>query len=123
MEIKAKLPAVPPTNAGSALFPAAVGGVLWAMPKPVNNPQGVAQPQSREATPQQLQQTVDELQRKVQITAPNLQFSIDHDTGRTVVKVIDADTNEVIRQIPDEEILRLAKEIDRVQGLLLHKQG
>lgn len=93
------------------------------MPKPVNNPQGVAQPQSREATPQQLQQTVDELQRKVQITAPNLQFSIDHDTGRTVVKVIDADTNEVIRQIPDEEILRLAKEIDRVQGLLLHKQG
>lgn len=116
-----QLPLALSTNAGSAKLPASAEGVPQTKPKPA--PQSVAQAHSREATPQQLQQAVEELQRKVQISAPNLQFSIDHDTGRTVVKVIDANTNEVIRQIPAEEILRLSKEIGRMQGLLLHKQG
>ena len=64
-----------------------------------------------------------ELQRKAQTVAPSLLFSIDHDTGRTVVKVMDSNTQELIRQIPPEETLRLAKEIDRMQGLLFHRQA
>lgn len=66
---------------------------------------------------------MDALQRKAQSFAPDLRFSVDHDTGRTVVKVTDANTQEVIRQIPAEEILQLAKEIDRMQGLLFHKHA
>lgn len=63
------------------------------------------------------------MQRKAQAFAPSLRFSVDHDTGRTVVRVTDANTQEVIRQIPAEEVLKLAKEIDRMQGLLFHKQA
>lgn len=37
-----------------------------------------------------------------------LQFSIDESSGRTVITVIDKTTNEIIRQIPDEEVLSLA---------------
>lgn len=123
MEMKVTVPSLPPANIDAAILPAATGGMLRTIPPLKNTPQNVAQAQSLEATTPQLQQTVDELQRKVQIVAPNLQFSIDHDTGRTVIKVVDANTKEVIRQIPPDEILRLAKEIDRMRGLLLHKQG
>ncbi|WJW74583.1 flagellar protein FlaG [Thiohalobacter sp. IOR34] len=38
-----------------------------------------------------------------------LRFSIDEDSGRTVIRVIDPDSEEVIRQIPPEEILSLAR--------------
>jgi flagellar protein FlaG len=39
------------------------------------------------------------------------------------VKVVDASTNEVIRQIPSKEILQLDKDIDKMQGLLLDKKA
>ena len=43
----------------------------------------------------------------------DLQFRIDDATGRTVVTVLDGETNEVIRQIPSEEALRL---VDRLHS-------
>jgi flagellar protein FlaG len=70
----------------------------------------------------ELKQAVKELQQKTRVTSPDLQFSIDEDTGRTVIKITDATTKEVIRQIPPAEVIRLNKELDRMQGLLLHKQ-
>jgi flagellar protein FlaG len=42
-----------------------------------------------------------------------LQFSIDEDTGRTIIKVVDSETNEVIRQIPSEEIMNLARALHK----------
>ena len=55
--------------------------------------------------------------------AQNLQFSIDQDIGRTIVKVVDASTDEVIRQIPSEEIVAIAKAMDKLQGLLIKQQA
>ena len=46
-----------------------------------------------------------------QNTQRELNFSIDEQTGRTVVKVIDHETKDVIRQIPAEEILALARRV------------
>ncbi len=64
----------------------------------------------------------------VQSINRNLEFNIDNDSGKTVVKVIDADTEELIRQIPDDEALSIAKQIDEQldrssenHGLLLTK--
>jgi flagellar protein FlaG len=44
-------------------------------------------------------------------TNRNLDIHVDHDTGKTVVVVRDSESGEVIRQIPDEEALRLAKSL------------
>ena len=49
----------------------------------------------------------------------NLNFSVDKDTGRTVIRVIDASTNEVLRQLPPEEILDLAASMEAIAGRLL----
>jgi flagellar protein FlaG len=85
--------------------------------QPVTAPSAPAAPSAAE-----LKQAVSELQQKTRVTSPDLQFSIDEDTGQTVIKITDATTKEVIRQIPPEEVIRLNKELDRMQGLLLHKQ-
>ena len=42
---------------------------------------------------------------------PHMKFTIDEDTGRTVVTMTQRDTGEVVRQIPSEEFLNIAKMI------------
>ena len=49
-------------------------------------------------------------------------FEKDQDSGRMVVRLKDA-SGRVIRQIPPEEMLRLAKAIDRYLGLLVDRQS
>jgi flagellar protein FlaG len=56
-----------------------------------------------------LKQAVDDLNGYVQNMQRNLQFSIDKDSGTMVVKVIDSKSEKVIRQMPTEETLRLAR--------------
>ena len=49
----------------------------------------------------------------------SLAFSVDKPTGKTVIKVLDRETNEIIRQIPPEEMLRLIGKMRYVMGMLL----
>lgn len=55
----------------------------------------------------------------VQVLRSNLQFTVDEATGIDVVKFIDIKTKEVIRQIPSEEMLALARRLDELKGLLI----
>ena len=48
----------------------------------------------------------------IQSTQRDLRFSIDEASGETIVKVLDRQTEEVIRQIPDEVFLKLARSLD-----------
>jgi flagellar protein FlaG len=50
-----------------------------------------------------------------------LNFSIDSDSKEIVVKVLNKQTGELIRQIPSEEALKLAKAMDTLQGLIIQK--
>jgi len=63
-----------------------------------------------------LADAVSELNDYVQKIQRDLEFSIDHDSGRTVIKVVDSKNNEVIRQIPSEEALSLAHRLDELRG-------
>lgn len=53
----------------------------------------------------------------------DIQFSTDDETGTNIVKVIDRSSKEVIRQIPSEEMLQIAKALDKLQGLLIRQQA
>jgi flagellar protein FlaG len=49
----------------------------------------------------------------------SLQFRLDESTGRMVVSICDAETGEVIRQVPGEEALRIAQDLERsLSGML-----
>ena len=72
---------------------------------------------------QDVQHAVQKIQNAVANLAQNLRFSIDEDTGRTIIKVMDIHTEEVIRQIPTKEAIEIAHTLDRVQGLLFNDKA
>jgi flagellar protein FlaG len=53
----------------------------------------------------------------------DLHFTVDKDSGRTVIKVIDSETEKLIRQIPAEETLRIARNLDSPESLILREQA
>jgi flagellar protein FlaG len=61
--------------------------------------------------PDDLKQAVSQLNDYVQTIQRDLQFSIDKESGIMVVKVIDTKSEKVIRQIPAEETLKLARSL------------
>lgn len=71
--------------------------------------------------PEDIEQALEEVQKVITPVAQNLRFSVDDDSGKIVVKVIDTATDEVIKQIPSEELLRMAKALDKLQGLLVEQ--
>ena len=49
----------------------------------------------------------------------SLQFRLDESTGRMIVTICDSETGEVIRQVPGEEALRIAQDLEnRLSGML-----
>lgn len=83
-----------------------------------------AAPQQQQPKPEQVQKAVESMKQLVETRAPNsLAFSIDDATGKTVVKVSDANTGEIIRQIPSEELLDIARSLDKLQGMLLRDKA
>lgn len=70
---------------------------------------------------EQLEQAVSKLNKSAQAQSQGLEFSIDNDTKRTVVKVVDQSTKEVLRQIPSPEALEIAKSLESSdnKGLLI----
>jgi len=70
-----------------------------------------------------IEQAVEKIQETVNSLSQNLKFSIDEDTGKTVIKVMDVQTDEVIRQIPSQEAITIARTLDKVQGLLLNDKA
>ena len=70
-----------------------------------------------------LESAAKAVQDFVKPMSDNLEFTLDEDTGRTVIKVTDSATKELIRQIPSEEMLEIAKALDRLQGLLVRQKA
>lgn len=64
---------------------------------------------------------VKKLNEAMPPSAQSLEFEIDEDGKQVVVKLIDQSTKEVVRQIPTEEALEMAKSIDKMQGLLIRQ--
>jgi flagellar protein FlaG len=59
----------------------------------------------------ELENVVSQLQDYVQSIQRDMQFHIDDATGRVIVQVIDSNSQEVVRQIPSEEMLAIARHL------------
>ena len=73
----------------------------------------------------EVEQAVDRLNDYVQLIRRDLQFSVDDETGETIVKVVDSESGELIRQIPSEQALAISKAIashlEQTQGIILQE--
>lgn len=65
--------------------------------------------QKAEVQAEDLEEAVRDMNQHVQQVKRELSFSVDKDSGRTVITVLDKETQEVIRQIPGEEALYFAR--------------
>lgn len=90
-----------------------------------NAQDGSANPENKgsQVKPEELKSAVEKIQSFVNISTSDLNFSIDDESGGTIIKVIDRSTKEVIRQIPSEEMLEMSQALDRLQGLLVKNQA
>jgi len=92
-----------------------------------------AMKESRKAATPEVQgevtvQTVDEIDRAVlkvneylEAAGRGLRFSFDDSSGRTVVQVVDTETDDVIKQIPSEEMLTVIRNIRDITGNIIDK--
>jgi flagellar protein FlaG len=67
----------------------------------------------------QLTDAVDTINKTLSSMNKGIEFSVDEETRLRVVKVVDKDTKEVVRQFPSEEVIAIAKALDKLQGLLV----
>ena len=78
-----------------------------------------------ELSQEAIEKVVSQINAYVQNTQRDVDFSVDDSTGRVVVRVVDSVTEEVIRQIPSEEMLAISRhflenlEAEQVKGFLI----
>ena len=70
-----------------------------------------------------LDQAVEAINRFLKPVASSIEFSVDQNSGRTIVQVIDTDTQDVLRQFPSKQALAMSHELDKLQGLLIRDKA
>ena len=71
---------------------------------------------AEEVEAHRLDHAVQTLSEKLPLNPNELQFSVDEESGRMIVTVIDPQTEEVIRQLPPEEALQLARTLSELNA-------
>ncbi len=97
-----------PPGEGVRPFPA---GTSSAVPVP--------HPQDAGAAPADLEAALDDLAARAAESGAQLDFRIDEDSGRVVVSVVDRRDGTVLRQMPSEEALRIARSLARYEPHLI----
>ena len=84
-----------------------------------------AQPQS--APQMSVEDAVRTFQKKLkkfrEVLKSEAEFQIDRSTGMVIVKIKDKDTGQIIRQIPPDVVVKLARTIDEFLGMLLDERA
>ncbi len=83
----------------------------------------VAQSADAEVSRASLEEAIQQLNRAVSILNHRLNFSVDDTTGRLLAKIIDAETNEVVREVPPERVLEFVRRFREFMGLLFDEQA
>lgn len=79
--------------------------------------------QAVEPAREPLEEAVSSIKQFAQSIQRNLNFALDDSSGRVVVKVTDAMSGDVIRQIPSEDALRLAESLEEARSLLFKAEA
>jgi flagellar protein FlaG len=64
-----------------------------------------------------------DIQQFVQSMGRNLSFSVDEVSGYHVVRVVNPNTGELVRQLPSEELLKIARDFERLNNVLVSQRA
>ena len=116
LSIERERPANPIVNLGKA---GRVAAAAAANPAPAPAPAATDAGDPERDAPR-IDAAIEAANRSMQNVATNLQFEKDVSSGKLVVRVIDTDTQQVLRQMPSEEMLAMGKALERLKGLMIH---
>ena len=74
-------------------------------------------------TKEKLEQAAARVTDVLRGTTSRLQIDIDPDLHKVVIKILNGESGEIIRQIPAQELLDLAKHLDEPKGLLVRERA
>lgn len=122
MSVKLNLsyPAAQPANQTVVNKPVEAPSVA-AVPAPAES--NSSQQQGQSPDDEQVKAAAEDIQKFFQSVKRNLEFSVDESSGKVVVKVIASYSGEVIRQIPNEEVLKLAESLSDAGSLLFNAEA
>lgn len=87
-------------------------------------PSQVAKDQGQNAPDKlDVKRAVEKISEFVSSRQSELSFSIDDASGSQIVKIMDIQTKQVIRQFPSEEAVAIAQALDKLQGLLIRDKA
>ena len=81
-----------------------------------------AQKQTAEVSHKQATAALEEINQSLRIATIGVRFEFDKDAHTLVTKVVDAQSGEMIRQMPSEEMLQVSKALGKLQGLLVSQK-
>jgi flagellar protein FlaG len=84
-------------------------------------PSGVAE--ASQPSREVVAKAAEQLQSFVQSMGRNLSFSVDAASGYNVVRVVNPDTGELIRQLPSEELLKISRDFQRLNNVLVSQNA
>ena len=79
--------------------------------------------EAAEPTREVVAKAAAKLQEFVSKMGRNLNFSVDETTGYNVVRVVNPQTGELIRQLPSEELLKIARDFERLNNVLVSQRA
>lgn len=107
-----------PGTAGDSSRTTDGGAVTGAM-----DSRRAGRPEQSELSSEELNEAVSELNELAQSIRRELRFSVDDNSGRAVIEVYDANTEELIRQIPPEQVLNVLRHLKEFDSGLLQEKA
>jgi len=77
--------------------------------------------QKAERSAEEIRRDIEAINEQLTVLNQSLQFSIDAETRDVVVKIVDKDSGEVVKQIPPEEVMNLRKRLREMSSLFVEK--
>jgi flagellar protein FlaG len=117
-------------NLTSGVMPNAAAGPLTATPvmpkQPVERVQAervlpTAKATSQNVSQKELEQSIEQIQVMMDLRNRSVEFTTDESSGARVVKVVDSNSGDVIRQMPAEELLSFMRNLTRMLGTFIDK--
>ena len=84
---------------------------------------GVSAEEVAKPTREAVDQAAKHIESFVKSVGRSLDFSVDSRTGQSVLRVVNPDSGEVVRQLPAEETLRVAAAIEYMQSILVNQRA
>ena len=108
----------PAASQGHSAAPAATGVAMATAPIPKAEIKV-----NVEEMKKNLDQAIGQLNDNMRDGGRNLAFAMDESLGRPIIVVKKEDTGEVIRQIPNEVVIKVAHSLDKLKGLLFNTRA